>query len=552
MSSQPPGPGSASQDPTPSVDYLGAGPEPLRSGSRRWGIAAVATVGVLAVGGAVAYAVSALAGGGPGAAEAVPGDALAYLALDLDPGAGQKVEAYQMLKKFPALEDALGDADDLRQSLIEAIVSEAPCDDLTFEDDFDPWVGDRVAMSVVPGGDQPIPFFVLQVKDQDKALAGIEAVAACGESDAEDAGTAFVGDYLILAETEKQATQIAADAEKGSLAEADGFRRWVDEAGGQGIVTGYVSADAPAQLVDAAESVRSSSDSATGLGDDYAGLFGDELGAVSSSDEDEAALEELGAVMEGFEGAAMVVRLDDGAVEVETAMSTLPQQVDGDGADSGLVDLPASTVVALGMGVGDGAVGALLDQLAESVGEDKFNEMMAEVEDGSGLSLPEDVEALVGNGFSIAVDASMDPESFAQMTPDTLDLPVGLRITGDPAEIVPVVEKLVALAGAEEQVVVEEGDGVVAVGVTEDYVSRLAEDGDLGDQDGFRAALPDLGDNAGGMFVDFDTDDWLDTMMEGEPDAEEFRENLAPLDSLGVTAQVDGGVTRATIRLSTD
>jgi hypothetical protein len=534
MSSETPGPvGGEGPESTPGVEYLGPEQEGGRSGGRRWGIVAAATVGVLGVAGAGAWGVTALMGGGPGAATAVPANALAYLALDLDPDAGQKVEAYQLMRKFPALKEKLGDGDDLRRSLVEAILTDAPCDDLDFDSDFDPWLGNRVAVSVLPGGEEPVPFFVLEVKDEEKATDGVEAIAECGDEE-EQPGTAFSGDYMILAEDDATAQRIADDAEAGSLAEDAGFERWVDEAGGSGIVTGYVAADAPTALLDAAKS---------GAGDSA---------ALLDDPETEELEKQLTEQFEEFEGAAMVLRVDDGALELETAASAVGEELTADGSDSGLVDLPSSTAVALGFGIADGAVGELMDTLAESLGQEELDAMIADAEAQTGLALPEDLEALLGDGMSIAVDSSIDVSAMMGVESGGINLPVGARISGDPAEIVPALEKVIAAAGAQGQLVIEEGDGVVAVGVTPDYVAELVEDGDLGSQDGFQSALPGLEDSAGGLFVDFDTDDWLARMMEGEPDAAELRENLEPLDSLGITGRVDGDVMRASIRLSTD
>ncbi len=537
MSSETPGPvGGQGQEPTPEVDYLGHEEQGTRSNGRRWGIVAAATVGVLGVAGAGAWGVSALMGGGPGAANAVPANALAYLSLDLDPSADQKVEAYQLMRKFPALKEKLGDGDDLRRTIVEAILTEAPCDDLDFDSDFDPWLGNRVAVSVVPGDQEPVPFFVLEVKDQDKATQGIEAVAACGEGAQEEMpGSSFVDDYMIFAEDENTAQQIADDAEAGSLAEDAGFERWVDEAGGGGIVTGYVSAEAPMVLLDEVTSAA-----------------GDPAGALGGEMSQEELEKDLTEQFEEFEGAAMVLRIDDGALELETAASTAGQELATDGGDSGLVDLPASTVVALGFGIGDGAVQDLMDRLAESLGEAELEELVSEAEAQTGLTLPEDLEALLGDGLSVAVDSSVDVSAMFGSESGSINLPVGVRITGDPTEIVPVLEKVIAAVGAEGQLVVEEGDGVVAVGVSPDYVARLAEDGDLGGQDAFQSALPGVADSVGGLFVDFDAEDWLTKMVESEPNAAELRENLEPLDSLGITGRIDGDVMRASIRLSTD
>jgi hypothetical protein len=514
------------------MEYLGTEPPARRSGGRKWGIAALATVGVLGVAGAGAYAAGMLTGEGAGAAEAVPGNALAFLTLDLDPGVGQKVEAYRLMRKFPALAEKLGEGQDLRRSLVEGALADAPCEGLTFDDDFAPWLGNRVAVSAVRGDDEPVPFLVLEVTDREQAATGVEDVAACGGED-EGFGTAFVGDYLILAEDTDTAARIAGDTEAGSLADDDNYRRWVQEAGGDGIVTGYVSAEAPRLLLD--EAVK---EATSEPGTSAAGGVGD-----LSPEELE---EQLGETVEEFEGGAMVLRLDDGALQLEVAASAVGEVVASDGGASGLADLPASTVLAFGVGIADGTVEEMLDELAQSVGQEELDTSIARAEAMTGLTLPEDLETLLGDGVSVALDSSVD------IGAGVLGAPAGLRITGDPQRIVPVLEKLVAAVGVEEQVFIESGDGVVAVGLAPTYVARLAEDGDLGEQDGFRSALPDIDDSTGGLFVDFDTDDWLTELVEQEPDADELRENLEPLDSLGVSGRVDGDVMRATIRLSTD
>ena len=61
-----------------------------------------------------------------------------------------------------------------------------------------------------------------------------------------------------------------------------------------------------------------------------------------------------------------------------------------------------------------------------------------------------------------------------------------LRISGDPATIKPIVDKLAtAVAGPEADLVtVTSGDGVVAVGADPGYLHTLTQQGDLGDEDG--------------------------------------------------------------------
>ncbi len=528
MPSQTPGPaegfGHEDGDASSPVERLETSPD-VRGTSRRgwrWGVATAATVGVLGAAGVGAWAVSALVGGGPGPAEAVPADTLAYLALDLDPGAGQKVEAYRFLREFPALDDRLGDGDDLRRVLVEGILSDASCDPLTFDDDIDPWLGDRLAVALRPGAGDPSPFVAVQVSDAEAAQTGIEAIAACGGEPAP--GTAISGDYLIVAEDRATAEGVAEDAGAASLAEDDGFTRWVEEAGGGGIVTGYVSADAPTALSEAVED---------------SGAAGDR--GVDAETTREA--------LEDFEGGAMVVRFDGGGIEVEVAASaTDAAAAMGAGGDSGLADLPSTTALAAGFGVGDDAVEQGWAQLESAVGEQDLARLVADAEATTGLSLPEDLQSLLGDGVSVAVDSSFDASGLW----DPAGLPAGVRIAGDPAVIGPLVERVVAAAGAEGQVVVERGTGAIAVGMSPDYVQRLAAGGNLGDQEAFAEALPAFDESTGGVFVDFDAGGWLDELVGLGAPGPEVGANVEPLSTLGVSGSVDAGVLRATIRLATD
>ncbi len=518
----------------------------------RAGWVAGATAAAVLVAGAGALAVAQFLGAGPAPATAVPDDALVYVALDLDPSGSQKLEALRTLRKFPAIRDDLGldGTDDLRRWLYEGLTAEEPCPDLDFAEDVDPWLGDKVALSARPAGaggsdgaDGPVMFFVVQVKDQELATEGIAQIAECADED--PPGTAFTGDFMVVAETQSIADGIVADAEQGSLADDDAFDRWIGEAGGAGILEAYLSADAPAALSDTV---------GVPTPDDLGGLTGGDVGAeVSPASLSTAPAPGVDA-FEDFQGGAMVVRFDNGALEMEMAAGGLPAAVEA-GGDSGIDDLPATTALAVGFGVPDGAVQDMLDAMGEMSGmsEDDVDAMLAEAEDEMGLDLPEDLQTMLGDGLSVAVDSSMDFGAVLEgSAPDGTDLPVGVRIVGDPTEITPVLDKVrSALGPVAADLVVEEGDGVVAVGLDADYVATLADDGSLGEGDRFQAALGDVENRAGGLYVDFDAGDWLTKMAETDPDGK-VRENVEPLDSLGVTGWMDGDVVHGQVRLTTD
>lgn len=627
MSSDVPGPvgGSTPEPASPEVEYLGPEQTPRTRGSRKGALVAAATVGVVAVAGAGAWGLASFLSAGPSPATAVPADALGYVALDMDPSGSQKVEAWQMLRKFPALKDELGlsSGDDIRRWLFEGISSGMECADVTFAD-VDPWLGSKAAVAVVPNGDEePRPFGVIQVKDEDKAEAGMAQLAECADGDTP--GTAFVGDYMVVAETLKDAAEIAAAAEEGPLSDDDAFQGWMDAVGDPGIVTAYVSAEAPAVMMDQMSGLDGSmlGGEMMGEGSAYAGrapalqgvgpgempeewmtmspedweqLSPEELEQMMSEqmsdwptpspgtdDEwmsDDPMMEEweddgfvgggymppflpmmpfamaggeMDAALEDFEGMAMVVRFADGALEGEIAMA-LPEGADAlSNGSTGMSDLPASTVVALGLPTGDDWAETVLDTLREQVGEEEYDQGVSDFEAETGLSLPEDLQALVGDGISIAVDSSLDLSGMfsfdGSSSPTTF--PIGVRIAGDPDEIRPVLDRLVETMGEDaESIYVEEGDGAVAVSGDPDHAVALAADGDLGESDGFEAAMEGMDEAAGAFFLDFDTDGWLaeaTDLAEGGPD-----ENFEPLSSMGFSARTDDDVAHLVFRLTTD
>ncbi len=557
MSSSTPGP---TDGPTPGaapeVDYLGE--RPAASGrKRRTGIVVAGTVAAVAAAGAGAWAVTQFMSGGPSAAMAVPAGALGYVSLDLDPDGGQKIEAVQTLRKFPAIQEELDidGSEDLQRVLFDALTAEDPCPDLDYGVDLEPWLGGKLAVAAIPGDDEPVPFFVVQVKDEEAATDGIAKIAACGDEEAP--GTAFVGDFMVVAETDEIAADVAADAEESSLADDDEFGRWIDEAGGSGILEAYVAAEGAEYLVEMMGS------DALPITDEFAATTessmleagAEPLVAADGLDEgpDAAPTPDLEEALEEFDGAAFVVRFDDEALEMEAAGGGLPTDVEVDG-ESGLGDLPASTALAFGLGVADGAVQDFLDSFTQSSGlsEDAVEEMLGEAEAQSGLELPEDIQALLGDGFSVAVDSSVDMDSMINSSEPPEELPAGIRIVGDPDEITAVIEKLRESAGSlGEEIVVEEGDGVVAVGIDEDYVATLAEDGALGDEERFEQALEDADTGTGGLFVDFDAGDWL-TELAAQGSDERIEENVAPLDSLGISGSVEDDTAHWVLRLTTD
>ena len=554
-------------------EYLGSDTSPAAHPARRptrtrWvaGVAALGLVGAAAGG----WAAAQLLGGGDGPASAVPAIAVGYVALDLDPTAAQKVEALRIAKKFPALAEELdlGVRDDLRRWLFEERFADVGCG-LDYDTDVAPWVGDRMAMAAVPDGDGAAsPLAVLAVEDREAAERSVRDIEECvraadesvggagGETEApadEPVGVAFVGDYLLVAETQTDADSLATAAEAAPLAEDAGFVDWMAEVGEPGVLTAYVAKDAPRVLTAAMEQAPD------GFADDLTGVPGGGLdGLAGAAPRLDELTERSLRLWKDFDGMAAVVRFADGALEVEAVGRGLPGGA-AEPTGPSLGDLPASTAVAMTHSFEDGWFEDFADSLFGilSAGESEAD-FWAGLEAGSGLQLPEDVERLLGDGVSLSVDAALDPEQVTAEPGGLPAVPVALRIAGDTAEIRGVLDRLLAMTGPmAQQVVVEESPGEVTVGVDPAYVDRVLTEGGLGEQESFTAVVPEADRATSALFVGFDADSstgsggggWL---AELTGDDAEARANLEPLDALGISSWRDGDVQHGLMRLTTD
>jgi uncharacterized protein DUF3352 len=545
--------------PPETLDFGGGEPLPPNRGGRRTVLLVVGAVAAVAVAGA-SWAAWSFFSTGPQPAEALPGSTIAYVSIDLDPSGGQKIEALRTLSKFPAFEEHVGldTDDDVREWIYERV--QGDCDDLDYADDIEPWLGDRFGLAAVDVGDasdggSPAAVFVLQVSDEGAADEGLQAIRECNDA-APDEGAWVIRDgWVVLAETEEIAEQVADDAAKGSLADDEDYQHWTDEAGDSGVLTMYAAPEAGTLLAEIAGA-------GVGVGgEDFAGDCAmDDEGNVecseSSGELDDTipvpVPEEATKAFEEFRGAAATIRFDDGGLELEVAAD--PTAVgsgltSGDDAGEVASSLPDDTIAALALSFGDGWVDDLLEQVAET-GGGSVGDLVDEVTATLGIDLPEDAEAVVGDAIALAVGPDFDPASLDSGSPD---LPgVGVKIIGDPDEVDAVLDKLrTAAAGADEGVLDSDaGDDAVAVGPDADYRAQLLEDGDLGGSDTYRRVVEHSDDAAAILFVDLDGgDEWISELA---GDDEEVRENLEPLDALGLSAWRDDETAHAVVKITSD
>lgn len=602
MSGETPGSG-----PTPEHLEMSGGtpfrePRPRGRGRRRAVIAGGTSLGLVAAVGAGVWAWQAWVAQGPQPSEALPGNTLAYVAIDLDPPGGQKLEALDVIRSFPALKKELGldTDDDVRRSVVEEFTSEGSCE-LDYAKDVAPWIGDRAALAVVDQN-RPQPVVVLQVNDADKARGGLDSLSDCGPGS--EVGYVIDGDWAVLAASEKIARMVVDDAANGTLADDSAFKDWTSAAGDPGVVTLYAAPEAgPALLAEIdrspygyviAETVIGGLDPMSMLVSPF--LF---MGALSPSFDEPHAYEgevsdgpvpgpeveltpaeqaelekqyadeeyeeefeefpepELPAALrdslENFSGLGGVVRFEHGGVELELVSDrlegTMGSLADGTAGDDVVSGLPDSTAIAFGTGFGEGWADELMVQLTTrfSYIQRTPEETVADFERGTGLDVPADLEALGGESVSLSAGEGIDPEQ-AFESPELA--PVAARIKGDPDRIEAALDKLrVKLPAADAGLLLSRrvGDDVL-VGANAAYLDRLAEGGDLGGTDRFRGVAPDAADSMSVLFIDFDAGDWL---VESTGNAEE-RANTEPLDALGYTRWADGDRERTLLRLTVE
>jgi hypothetical protein len=421
-------------------------------------IAALAMVVVVAGGGIFAYG---KLNGGKQPDAVLPGTAIGYLRVDLNPSAGQKLAALRFLMKFPSAKDKLkltGDKDDLRQKIFEAIKSNDDSGDLKdvdYAQDIKPWMGDRIGLAVLPaaeGTKEPSIVFAVESKDDEAAAKALDK----GSKPDEKAGRAFSDGYLLVGETQAEVDSAVAAAKNGVLADNEKYKADLAKLGEPGFATLWADFAGVAKLAGDKAPVKANP---VGNGSVAAALRFDaqyvELKGIARSDQE------------------LVAKASDASELVTKLPGTTAAAVSVSGVDS--------SIDALWKNLEKGEIGDLVQGFSEQ----------------TGLKLPDDLKNLLGKNLSVVVDkdASAGPK-------------IAARFETDPAKAEPVVEKLTTLLRQQSPVQVpietaKDGDTLV-VSTDKEYAATVLESGNLGDSENFKVALPDVKGATGIVYVDFD------------------------------------------------
>lgn len=556
-----------SQTPDP---HHGAQPEFLEQGGgrpldrepssrrRKVLVPVLAGLGLAAVGGA-AFGAWWFFDEGAQAAEALPASSVGYVGLTLDPSGSQKLEALRTLEKFPFLAEELeldGDLGevDLRERVADFLIEESGCEELSYDDDFEPWLGERIGLAAVAlTDDTPEPLFAIEVRDGDAATDAMATLDECGGGQG-TTGYAVDGDWMLVAEdTDRLEAAQALVEDEGTLADDEDFQRWTGELDA-GLVTLYAAPSAGQLLLED--------------WDEFIGLDP----TLEAPSEPPAEVVEA---VEQFEGGLAQIRFDDGGLELEFAgsigesdMLTLFTGEPLSMAES----LPEDTALVYAYGFAEGWTEwmARFTEADPSMGlaAGETEEVLQEV---LGLGLA-DLEQALGRVLGLVIgDVDVD----AWVEGDVQSVPVALVTDGDEEAVRDLVDGVSPMLGPDADLIgVTAGEEVVAVGPMASWREEIAEGGSLGETERFRDVVPEAEESLVVIYADIDVVsevviEFLEALEEAfssgfgdlpgaeaptaDTDMDEIRENLEPLAAFGSSSWLDDDfVLRGLLRISTD
>ena len=493
------------------------------AGRRRPVLLVGAVVAALALGGGGALAFQKLSGSGSQPAEVLPGDAYAYLRLDIDPSAGQKIAAVRFLGKLPQVKDTL-DSGDPRKKLWELASKEASNDCVAkfgYDKDIAPWLGDRVGVAIRPGGTTKAPnvAVAIQVKDESAAKDTLTRLFACdkGSSTAE---VRMKDGYAIVTPPGVGDSTLAA-VDKGSLAANPTFTQDMAALGEQGVMSGWFDMGTGAKELEklggpAGLGAFSGMTKMNGMGGSMGGL-GTMPGAANAKGRSAMALRfeadyvELAAISRGLDGT---------------------KAVKGDGSE--LASLPANTMAALNVSGGDQMIKngwPALEKQLQGFGSAGTGspDITAEIEQQLGVKLPDDLALLLGRSFTLALPG----QTFGSDVPS-----IGAKVVSNDAKGADaLVGRLLQRLGAPSDALTHKVAGdKLFLATKPDYADDLQAGGKLGDSDAFKLAVGDVSNANLAVFVDFDK---VDEVVKGEVHGE-AKSFLESLRAVGLNASTTG------------
>jgi Protein of unknown function (DUF3352) len=508
----------------PAVEVLsseGGAAEPTpRRRRTRW-VAGISAVAVLAAAGAGYAAFSALSGGGSQPEDVLPAATIAFVKVDLDPSAGQKLELFKLLQRFPKSAELTSADTDFGDWLIRRLVeSDATPDGIQFAKDIKPWLGQRFAVAAVSGGSSATgkgsvtPLVVLQESDQDAATAALNKLAAASKPSPLD--YAFADGYVVVSPGSATAAHAAvAAAAVASLGQNSRYVADVASLNSDQVVTGWA---------DAAK-----------LG----GLVKSQLGALSALGGAAAGgTAQLGSLVDSaYQGRWVLgAHAADGSIEVQFETlggKVTPASPPVLAAMKNFLPDPVAALSVTGMGQ---RVDALWQQLSATPA---YKTAVAQAQSELGLTLPGDLKTLLGEQLDVSVagDLTSAPEWLAAST------------SANAGAAKAVLDKVLAGTGADPSVVAERvNTGTLYVGSSQQAVDSAGK-ASLADNPLFGRAVADPASAQLIAFVDL-TKVWkaLDSAAGADSLSAEEQE-LRAVAAVGLSERQGGGNSSFTLRV---
>ncbi|MGV8909110.1 MAG: hypothetical protein ACOH1Y_09020 [Propionicimonas sp.] len=229
----------ASHAPVPSAEEGDVVPAAPRR--RRGLIVLIAALAVVLIGGGVAAAGGYFGwygGGSRHPSDVLPGSAVAYLQIDLNPSPAQKVQAWGFLRDLPEVRDFTGvGGPDPKRLAWDLLKERIPVVDgaADYDRDVAPWLGDRLGFAVVRNDQDAVLVIAIQVTDEAKGAAKLrEWIAASHQAYA-----VTTRDGYALITTTEAAGFVSDELAKGVLSANPAFATDLRSVGDTGVMAGW-------------------------------------------------------------------------------------------------------------------------------------------------------------------------------------------------------------------------------------------------------------------------------------------------------------------------
>ncbi len=450
-----------------------------------WAITAVATAAVLTAGGITAYTL--LSGSSITLDAKVPANSVAYVEVNLDPPAGQKLAALHFFHHFPNL-NVPQDAQDLVQGLIQPLITSGQ-DRQRFAADIQPWLGKHAAFAAAQINGTVEPIIVLDCTNTAAAQSGLQALLPAGQS---RFGYVISDGQVVLARSQAVA-QAASDAAKSQPLRDNGtFQHDIGVVGDNGVLTAWVDVAGAAKLAKSAG--------------------GGTVPQLNTAN------------LQGRLAASLT--FTDTTADLTMRGIGLAASDAGPAIGSRLATLPDDTAFAIALSNADKGIRRAYAYLQQTGLTNQLQSLQSRL----GITLPDDLATLVGSSTVIAIGGA----------PHQVDIGM-ISGTTDSNRAETIANQLLAALHATASVTVRSGANGTVLASSPSYADKLAGSGGLGNSAQFRDAMPDLNSAQFALYVDL--------QRITELGSSSLPAQVAALRAVGLTVSASGGIATLHLKL---